>query len=100
MILAWRWYDPFMWLAFWLFARDLEDRCDEAVIASMQQQQRGHHARSLITCSDACGTIRGPLAFGEINVKERIKRIMNYRRAPGWVTCLGTFALCAAASAC
>lgn len=40
MILAWRWYDPFMWLAFWLFARDLEDRCDEAVIASMQQQQR------------------------------------------------------------
>ena len=40
MILTWRWYDPFMWLAFWLFARNLEDRCDEAVIASMQQQQR------------------------------------------------------------
>ncbi|HJC36744.1 MAG TPA: hypothetical protein H9702_06400 [Candidatus Merdibacter merdavium] len=57
-------------------------------------------SRPCNSSSDACGTIRGPLAFGEINVKERIKRIMNYRRAPGWVTCLGTFALCAAASAC
>lgn len=60
VILAWRWSDPFMWLAFWLFARDLEERCDEEVISSMEQQQRGHYARSLLACSSAKGMSRGP----------------------------------------
>ena len=96
VILAWRWSDAFMWLAFWLFARDLEERCDEEVISSMEQQQRGHYARSLLACSSAKGMSRGPLAFGEVNVKQRIKRIMLVRRPSRWITCGAVIAVSSA----
>ena len=85
-----------MWLAFWLFARDLEERCDEEVISSMEQQQRGHYARSLLACSSAKGMSRGPLAFGEVNVKQRIKRIMDVRRPSRWITCGAAIAVSSA----
>ena len=39
---------------------------------------------------------RGPLAFGEVNVKQRIKRIMLVRRPSRWITCGAVIAVSSA----
>ena len=61
------WWDPLVWLAFAQFERTMECACDEAAVR---------------------GPVPGSLAFSRGRVKERVVRVLRYRR-PGRLALLG-----------
>ncbi len=75
------WFHPLIWIAYILFCRDIEFACDEAVIKTMEKNDRVMYVKTLIYCSS--GTRRkfvNLLAFGEIGMKERVKVMMRYKK--------------------
>ena len=93
-LLSIHWFNPLVWLAFRLMGRDMELRCDEAV---MQQWGGGaDYSRALLQVATQ-GRFPGPapLAFGETDVKTRIKNALNWKKPTIWVS-LAALALCAA----
>lgn len=76
------WFHPLVWAGFILLSRDMETSCDEAVLRQMGGGCREEYADSLLQL--ACGKrypTAAPLAFGEGDIRGRIKHIMGYRKA-------------------
>ncbi|MBO6055005.1 MAG: hypothetical protein J6P31_05735 [Oscillospiraceae bacterium] len=91
-LLSIHWFNPLVWLSFRLMGRDMEMRCDEAV---MQKWGGGtDYSRTLLQVATR-GRFLGPapLAFGETDVKIRIRNALNWRRPRTWVT-LTALVLC------
>ena len=77
------WFNPLVWVCYCAFIRDMEVSCDEAVLAAAKSDIRSEYAESLISLADG-GTsplYGGALAFGESGIKERVERIMNFKKA-------------------
>lgn len=81
------WFQPLCWLGYALFCRDMEQAADEAVIRKMSLQERKAYSTALLMCSAKNGVLAGcPVAFSEVDVRNRIQSILRYRRPKGWVT--------------
>lgn len=86
MILSVHWFNPLVWLAYVLLCRDIELACDEKVIKQMEKEERREYSKVLLRNSVAgYRAMAFPLAFGEVGVKERIEKIMKYKKASFWV---------------
>ena len=71
------WFNPIVWLAFYLMGKDMELSCDESVIKEMGHDIKGNYSNSLLSLSVGKRIIGGsPVAFGESNTKDRIKNIL------------------------
>lgn len=79
------WFNPVIWLSFKLAQKDMEMSCDQKVISVCDEDIRKVYAASLINLAVKQNTFLngGLLAFGESNIKSRIKGIMKYKR-PGF----------------
>lgn len=98
-ILCVHWFNPLVWLAYGLFSRDMEMACDERVIRNMTAEKKQAYAALLLSCSMPGKAISAcPLAFGEVDVKQRIRGILNYKKPSFWVVLVCVF-LCAALAA-
>lgn len=94
------WFNPFVWLAYILFCRDIEFACDERVIGQLAAEERAAYSEALLAASMPKARIAAcPLAFGEGNVKERIKRVLSYKKPAFWVILIAVLA-CAALAVC
>lgn len=85
LILAIHWFNPLVWVAYVLLCRDIELACDEKVIHNYVKNEAIEYSKALLSC----GTHRRmflvcPLAFGEVGVKERVKRVLNYKKPSLW----------------
>lgn len=81
------WFNPAVWLAFWLAQKDMEMSCDEAVLKKMEQDRRCDYSQTLLRVSSGRRwTAAMPLAFGEGNVKERVKHVLNWKKPRMWVS--------------
>ncbi len=79
------WFNPFVWLAFALSAKDMEMSCDEAVIRKMGEEVRADYSASLLTLATGRRIIAGtPLAFGEGSTESRIKNLYVWRKPVLW----------------
>ena len=80
IILSVYWFNPLVWIAYYLFCKDLELACDEWVIWNWEKEDKKAYAKALVMCSTErkVGSI-SPLAFGENSVKERIKNVLRYK---------------------
>jgi len=80
--LAVHWFNPFVWLMWFLANRDLELSCDEEVLRLFGTEQRGEYARALVAMEEKRGALP-PLhaGFGSGATKERILSIMKYKKA-------------------
>jgi len=81
-ILAVYWWNPAVWLCHFLFCRDMEMSCDEAVLREMGPEVKQSYSLSLV--SFAAGRhfpAAGPLAFVENDAKSRVKNILRWKRA-------------------
>lgn len=79
--LAVHWFNPLVWLAFFLSERDMEMACDEAVMRRSGQDIRAAYAASLLRLSTGRRFAAGiPLAFGEGDPKGRIRNVMRYKK--------------------
>ncbi len=78
------WFNPFIWMTYFLFGSDMEKACDEEVIGTMSREKRKEYAYVLlhIAAGNGSGKKRifvAPICFDEGNVKSRIKNIMKYK---------------------
>ena len=97
-LLAIYWFHPLLWVAYVLLCRDIEAACDEKVIREMRKEDRRAYSAALLHCSVRHRVIAAcPLAFGETNVKSRIKGVMNYKKPALWVVLLAVAATMIAA---
>ena len=100
LLLTVYWFNPLMWLAYILLCRDIELACDEKVIAELGNEQRADYTQALVTCSVNRRMIAAcPLAFGEVDVKERVKSVMNYKKPAFWIVVVAVIA-CVVVAVC
>lgn len=86
LLLTVYWFNPVMWLAYILLCRDIELACDEKVIKEMGADIKKSYSEALINCSVSRRTISAcPLAFGETDVKDRIKSVLSYKKPTLWI---------------
>lgn len=80
-------FNPLVWLSFILMSKDMEMACDEAVIKEIGSEIKKEYSMSLLafaTEKKAFGIT--PIAFGEGEVKSRIKNVLNYKKPRFWIT--------------
>lgn len=86
LILSIHWFNPLVWIAFILMSADMELSCDERVLKEMNEDIKKPYANSLLSLATGRHILNGsPLAFGEGNVKRRIKNVLNYKKPTFWV---------------
>lgn len=86
LLLCVYWFQPLVWIAYFLFCRDLEMACDERAIAGMEEGERKAYSYALLSCAAPRHTIAMcPVAFGENSVKSRIKNVLRFQKAGFWV---------------
>ena len=88
LCLSLHWFNPLVWLGYWCLCKDLETACDEQVVKGYGVDERKAYSKALLSCSVGSRPVSAcPIAFGEVNVKERIMKVLNYRK-PGFWICL------------
>lgn len=86
LLLCVYWFQPLVWIAYFLFCRDLEMACDERAIAGMEEGERKAYSYALLSCAAPRHTIAMcPVAFGENSVKSRIKHVLRFQKTGFWV---------------
>lgn len=100
LLLSVYWFHPLVWIAYYLFCRDLEMACDERAIAGMGEGERKAYSYALLSCA-AHGRVMAacPLAFGENSVKSRIKNVLHFKKAGFWAIA-GVLVISAAVAVC
>lgn len=81
LLLCIHWFNPLVWVSFFLLERDMELSCDELVVRRYSTEQRKAYSMTLLQLSGAHRFVGGcPLAFGESNVKGRVKNVMKLKK--------------------
>ena len=95
------WFNPLVWLSFLLSGRDMEMRCDEAVIRQLGDGVRADYSASLLSLATGRRILAGaPLAFGEGDPKSRIENLLRFRRPKTWALLLAGVLCVALIAAC
>lgn len=92
------WFNPLVWLAFYLMESDMESSCDEAVLGKLGYDRKKDYAYTLLAlCETNDWKLGYPIAFGERNIKNRIKDAAKAKKAPVWVIGVAAVVVVAAA---
>ena len=100
VVLCVHWFNPLVWVSYFLLCKDIELSCDESVIKKYDDTQCKAYAKALLELGvnkvklSAC-----PIAFGEVSIKKRIKSVVNYKKASK-ILVLASFCLCIGVSLC
>ena len=82
LITSIHWFNPFAWAASVFLAKDMEMACDEETILRIGEEHRREYAETLLNMT--IGEKRlfaAPLAFGEKDIKSRLKNIVQKKNA-------------------
>ena len=86
LLLSVYWFNPLLWAAYILLCRDIEGACDEKVVKDMDIEDKKSYLSVLVSYSVERKRISAcPLAFGETNVKGRVKSVLNYKKPAFWI---------------
>lgn len=81
LVISIHWFNPFLWFMYRIFQGELEIACDERVLARLGEDKKEDYSESLLAlATDKKRKWPTPIAFGEDNIKGRIKRILAYRK--------------------
>lgn len=87
LCVAIHWYNPLVWIGFALLCRDIEITCDERVIHFMDLQKRKAYSQALLNSEKRRFSIlECPVAFGEVDIKQRIRNVLAYHPYGYWLT--------------
>jgi len=94
LVLALHWFNPLVWVAYILFCRDIELACDEKVVKGLDGAARADYSQALLSCAAPKRAVAAcPLAFGEGNIKMRVKSALHYRKPAFWVAAAAVLAV-------
>ncbi|MBR1771050.1 MAG: hypothetical protein IJ747_03370 [Lachnospiraceae bacterium] len=86
LVLTVYWFHPLCWIAYILLCRDIEYACDEVATRNMSKEEKADYCQTLLDCTVHQRVITAcPVAFGEVNVKARIKAVLHYKKPVFWV---------------
>ncbi|MEG1658045.1 MAG: M56 family metallopeptidase, partial [Oscillibacter sp.] len=95
LLLALYWWNPAVWLCYILCCRDMEMSCDEAVLNALGKQAKAGYGMALVDfATERRFPAASPLAFGELDAKNRVRHVLKWKKVSAPVTFL---ALCAVA---
>lgn len=81
LVLAFHWFNPFVWLAFKFMSIDMEMSCDEEVIASLGSNTRKEYAKTIFALSQTkIKVTRSMLTFGASDTRIRVNNILNKKK--------------------
>ncbi len=90
LVLSFHWFNPFVWIAYILFCKDIELACDEKVIKGKSDRYKKQYATAILYgCSGKAGISPCRVAFGEIGASQRIKNVLKYKKAKLWLVVIG-----------
>ena len=75
-------FNPLVWISYFLMTRDMEMSCDESVIKKSGSKKE--YSTALLSFSTTRKN-NTPLAFFEGDTTKRIKNILNYKKPKFWV---------------
>lgn len=94
LLLSFYWFNPLIWAAFLLFCRDAEYACDEAVLSDMETDDVKAYTASLLSLSVKGNAVSAcPVAFGETDVKGRVRAALSGKKTAQWVILILLLAL-------
>ena len=79
LALAVHWFNPLLWVSWFLSCRDMEAACDQAVLRRSPEDIRKNYSSALLSLA-AAHPLRVPLAFGENDVKGRVRGALRWKR--------------------
>ena len=86
------WFNPLVWLAFYLMNMDCEMSCDEKVMKLLGEESKKIYSYTLLEEASGGeweryrgGSICALLSFGEDHVKNRIRHVLDYRKPSFWI---------------
>lgn len=96
LLVCLHWFNPLVWLAFFLSSKDMEMSCDESVIKKLGSEAKRGYSATLLALATGRTIVGGsPLAFGEGNTKGRIKNVLGYRKPAFWAAVVALIAVIA-----
>ena len=94
LVLTMHWFNPMVWLSYFLCMKDMEMSCDESVMKKMGDGERADYSQTLLSLATGRKIFAGmPLFFGEGDTKSRIKNILNYKKPTMWAVAGGVIAV-------
>lgn len=95
------WFNPFVWLSYFLMIRDMEMSCDEYVLQAASEDIRGAYSKSLLGFAvNSRGLGVGMLAFGESDTRKRVKHVMKFKTAKKWIGAVAIIVFIFAGTCC
>ena len=86
LVLSFHWFNPMVWIAFFMSEKDMEMSCDEAVIFQLGDSVKKEYSTSLLSLATGRGRLSmSPLAFGEGETKGRIKNIIRFNKPKAYI---------------
>jgi beta-lactamase regulating signal transducer with metallopeptidase domain len=86
LALALHWFNPLVWVAFVCCVKDMEMSCDECVLKQMGGDIKKAYGASLLSLATGRWQVSAsPLAFGEGNIKGRIRNVMRFKKTTFWI---------------
>lgn len=94
LILSVFWFDPLMWIAYFVICKDIEFACDESVIHRYSLSEKKAYSQALLTRSANRKLVLAcPIAFGEIAVLGRIRNVLNHKKPGFWIMLVSALVL-------
>ena len=91
--LAWtalsvHWFNPLLWAVYPVFARQLEDACDQRTLRRLGGEQRAAYCQTLLDLASGRAPRPGlsPLSFGEGDTGRRVRAALSFRKPARWAT--------------
>lgn len=95
------WFHPLVWISYLLMIRDMEMSCDEYVLQKSPEDIRVAYSESLLGFAMNKRNLGvGFLAFGESDVKKRVKHVMKYKGYGKWIGIVAVILLIVVGMSC
>lgn len=78
------WWNPIIWAAYRLTSRDIELACDEAVLKTLDREERREYARTLVELASGKHLWGGLTCFGECDAEIRVRRTVDWKWERAW----------------
>ena len=75
------WFNPLVWLSFFLLEKDMEMSCDEKVLHILGNEHKKDYSYCILSlAADKKFVPKAYLSFDDSDTKKRIKNVLNYKK--------------------
>ncbi|MFL8799650.1 MULTISPECIES: M56 family metallopeptidase [unclassified Clostridioides] len=90
------WFNPLVWIMFFLLNKDIEFSCDEKVMNMIGEEYRADYATALISLAEENNPFSMAIynGFGKTKIEERIVNVMKFKKSTYVTFLVSTVLVC------